>query len=83
MKKLEMLFYPVNPSEKNTGLKFVLFEITTDTSEIIYDWGFCNWNGLSWDPVETPENFTCVVKWWSNTLNPDVLMKEISKIIKI
>ena len=83
MKKIEMLFYPVNPSEKNTGLKFVLFEILTNESEIIHDWGFANWNGLDWDPVDAPEGFTIKVKWWANTVEPDLLLKEPSKIIKI
>lgn len=78
-----MLFYPVNPSEKNTGLKFVLFEVVTNESEIIHDWGFAMWNGLDWDPVEAPEGFVTTVKWWSNTLNPDVLVKEESKILRI
>lgn len=78
-----MLFYPVNPSEKNTGMKFVLFEIVTDEAVIIHDWGFANWNGAGWDAVEAPEGFVTTVKWWSNTLNPDVLLKEKSKIIKV
>lgn len=83
MKKLEMLFYPTLPSEKNTGMKFVLFKITTDHGEILHDWGFCEWLGKGWGDVPTPENFSCEVVWWSNTLSPDVLIKEKSKIIKL
>lgn len=83
MKKLELLFYPTLPSETNTGMKFVLFKIITDTNEIMHDWGFCEWTGDSWGDVPTPENFSCLVVWWSNTLDPAVLLKEPSKIIKL
>lgn len=83
MKKVEMLFYPVNPSDTNIGLKFVLFEVTDAASVITYDWGFAMWNGLSWEPLEVPAGYECKVKWWSNTLHPDVLVKEKSKILKL
>lgn len=82
MKKLEVLFYPTHPSATNTGMKFVLFKITTDNGEVLHDWGFADWTGDRWDDVPTPENFTCEVVWWSNTLSPDVLVKEKGKIIK-
>lgn len=83
MKKIEMLFYSTLPSEKNTGFKYVLFEITTDESQIIYDWGFCDWNGKEWDPVEAPAGFSSKVVYWANTVDPDLLVKEKSKIIRV
>jgi len=87
MKKIEMLFYKTEPSAKNAGMKYVLFEIVTNESEIIHDWGFAEWDGLQWVPVDmpegTPEGYSCKVKWWSNTVSPDLLIKEESKIIKI
>lgn len=93
MKKVEMLFYSINPSVENTGLKFVLFEVvipsndspTTDqsTGTIIHDWGFADWLGTEWDKVEAPEGFTTTVKWWANTLEPDVLLKDKPRIIKV
>lgn len=83
MKKLEFLFYPTNPSEKNAGLKFVLFEVTTNEGTVLHDWGFAEWNGLEWLAVEAPEGYSVKVKWWANTLNPDLLIKEPGKIIKL
>lgn len=83
MKKIEMLFYPTLPSEQNAGLKFVLFEVTDAASVVTYDWGFAMWNGLEWEPVEVPGGYTCTVKWWGNTVDPDVLLKEPSKIIRL
>lgn len=82
MQKIEMLFYSTNPSETNTGLKFVLFEITTDESQVIHDWGFADWDGKEWGSIDTPEGFTCKVVRWANTVDPDLLMKE-KKIIQL
>jgi len=83
MRKIEMTFYNINPGKAFVGLKFVLFEITTDESQIIYDWGFAEWLGDQWGEVPTPENFTCKVIRWADTVDPDLLLKEESKIIKI
>lgn len=83
MKKIEMLFYQTLPAADNTGFKYVLFEITTDESEIIYDWGFADWNGTAWDEVEAPAGFSSKVVWWANTVHPDLLMKEKSRIIAL
>ena len=77
-----MLFYKTTPSEKNIGMKFVLFEVVTDESVVIHDWGFAQWTGKEWVEVDKPEGFTCTVIRWANTVNPDVLLKE-GKIIKI
>jgi hypothetical protein len=81
MKKIEMLFYAVNPSEKNTGLKFVLWEIN-DGTNITHDWGFAEWDGNDWQPIEVPEGYTATVARWANTIDPAVLLKE-SRIVKI
>jgi len=83
MRKIEMTFYNINPAKLNPGLKFVLFEITTDESQIIYDWGFAEWLGTEWGEVPTPEGFTCKVIRWADTVDPAELLKEESKIIKI
>lgn len=83
MKKIELIFYPTAPSEKNTGLKHVLFEIITNESEIIHDWGFAEWLGDKWGEVPTPEGFACKVVFWANTVDPDLLLKEKSKIIQL
>jgi len=81
MKKLELLFYSVNPSEKNTGFKHVLIKVT-DGEQSKHDWGFAYWNGIDWDPIETPEGVTAEVVMWANTLDPAVVLEE-SKIIKL
>lgn len=83
MKKIEMLFYPTLPSAENTGMKYVLFEITTDKAEIVHDWGFMEWNGEAWGNIEMPEGYSAVVKWWANTISPEILIKEPSKIIRL
>lgn len=82
-KKIEMVFYNSVPSKKNTGMKYVLFEITTDESEVIHDWGFADWLGDKWDDVPTPEGFTTEVKWWANTVDPAVLLKEPARIVRV
>ena len=83
-KKIEMVFYKTNPSEKNTGLKYVLFEITTDESQVVHDWGFAYWGGKEWDAIPRPEGIKSAdVIWWANTVNPELLLKEPSKIISL
>lgn len=81
MKKIEMVFYSTDPSKTNTGLKYVLFEVTTNESEVKHDWGFCYWTGTEWEPLPMPEGYKCVVIWWANTGNPELLLKEESKIV--
>jgi len=83
MQKIEMLFYSINPSEINAGLKFVLFEINTPESQLVYDWGFADWDGKQWGNIDTPEGFTCKVVRWANTVDPELLTKEKSKIITL
>jgi len=78
-----MLFYPNTPSKANVGMKFVLFEVTTDTKQIINDWGFADWLGDKWDDVVVPEGYECKVIWWANTVDPELLTKEKSKIITL
>lgn len=82
MKKIELLFYPTTPSETNIGFKHVLIKIT-DGNQVKYDWGFAYWNGTAWDPIETPEGVTAEVEYWANTVDPEILLKEESKIITL
>lgn len=82
MKKIELLFYPTNPSKENIGMKIVLWEVTVD-KQVIHDWGFAYWGGESWDALASPDGVTAVVSRWSNTPDPEVLLKEPSKIIKL
>lgn len=81
MKKIELLFYKVNPSAKNTGLKHVLFEVTTDEAEVKHDWGFAYWDGSAWEEIEMPEGFEAKVHSWANTVDPELLLKDKSLII--
>lgn len=81
-RKIEMVFYKTNPSEINKGLKFVLWEVD-DGVQLIHDWGFAEWNGFDWEPIEQVEGYTTTVLFWSNTVNPELLLKEPSKIIKL
>lgn len=83
MKEVKMLFYKVRPSKENTGFKYVLIEVTTNENKVIYDWGFADWLGDKWDVIEAPEGFYANVVWWANTINPDALIKEPGKIIKL
>lgn len=83
MKKVEMLFYPTLPSEENSGLKFVLWQVTDTAGVINHDWGFAEWDGLAWQPIEVPEGYEAKVVWWSNPVDPEVLLKQPSKIIRI
>lgn len=78
-----MLFYQTTPSETNTGLKYVLWEVKNDNGHISYDWGFCEWMGFEWGDIEVPEGFTVKVEWWANTVDPNLLLKEPTKIIRL
>ena len=80
MQKIEMLFYKTNPIATNTGMKFVLFEITDATGAVMHDWGFSDWMGTEWGPVDTPDDFTCKVVRWANTVDPSLLLND-KKII--
>ena len=83
MKEVRLMFYAVNPSPENVGLKHVLFEIVDGEGQAAHDWGFAYWAGAEWEEVEVPKDFTCKVIRWANTVNPEVLLKEPSKIIKL
>ncbi len=84
MKKVELIFYRTNPSEKNIGIKNVLVQITDDKGLNSYDWGMCNWDGAEWGSVgEVPEGWTVSIHSWSNMVDPQVLLVEPSKIIRI
>lgn len=88
MRKIEMYFYSTNPAPDNTGFKFVLLEILIEkpgkSPSIKYDWGFCEWLGTQWGSMgEMPEGVTAVVHRWANTVDPEVLLKEKSKILKL
>jgi len=83
MKKIELLFYKTTPSEKNKGLKHVLWEVTGPDNIVTYDWGFAQWDGQAWEPIEVPAGFTAQIHSWANCVNPDLLLKEPSKIIRL
>ena len=83
MKKIEMLFYPSEPSATNIGMKFVLFEVETDEGTIVKEWGFAYWLGDKWDEVPMPDGFKWVVKFWANTIDPAILFEEEKKIIRL
>lgn len=83
MKKVELVYYSANPSKNNTGFKHVLFEITDPSGVVTHDWGFADWMGEEWGTVEVPEGYTSKVVYWAYTLNPELLLKEDSKIIRI
>ena len=83
MKKIEMLFYKTNPAEDNTGFKYVLWAITDSEGNINHDWGFADWLGKEWDVMEVPEGYEAKVEYWANTINPELLLKEPSRIIKL
>lgn len=82
MKKIEMVFYKTNPSEKNTGLKYVLWEIVTCPGEVCavsqttHDWGFAFWDGKIWEPMQVPDGWQANVAYWANTVDPELLLKE-------
>lgn len=82
-RKIEMIFYHVNPSPENTGLKFVLWKVTDDKGKSVFDWGFAEWLGDTWGIMHMPEGYACEVERWANTIDPVVLLKEPSRIIKI
>lgn len=82
MKKIELLFYRTAPSEENTGIKNVLWEIN-DGTNLSHDWGFAVWDGREWEPIEVPEGYTATVHSWANCIDPAKLLKEESKIIRL
>ena len=83
MKKIELLFYSVNPSPTNIGLKHVLWAITDAVGVVTHDWGFAEWGGANWGAIDVPEGYTATVAWWGNTVDPELLVKEKSKIITL
>ena len=76
MKKVELLFYKTLPSEKNAGLKHVLWAITDKDGIVTHDWGFGFFTGESWEPLETPPGYTAEVVYWASTVNPDILLND-------
>lgn len=76
MKKIEMLFYKTDPSAKNKGFKYVLWAIADIEGNITHDWGFADWNGEAWDPMEVPEGYEAKVFYWANTVDPKLLLEE-------
>ena len=83
MKKIELLFYSVSPSPTNTGLKHVLWAITDAAGKVTHDWGFAEWGGEYWGAIDVPEGYSATVEYWANTVDPELLVKENSKIIKL
>jgi hypothetical protein len=81
-KTVEMIFYAVAPSETNIGLKFVLWEISQDKQDPVYDWGFANWTGTAFEAIEVPEGYSARVMRWANTIDP-VLVLNDSRIITL
>lgn len=91
IKNVEFTFYSTTTPEE-IGLKFVLWEIVMPaidgnseqaTGEVRHDWGFAYWDGKGWDELGVPSGWAATVKWWAETCNPDVLLKEPSRIIKL
>ena len=82
MKKVELMFYRTKPSEKNAGLKHVLWEITDKDGTVTHDWGFGFFNGESWESLEVPEGYSAKVHSWANTTNPASLVNE-NRIIPV
>lgn len=76
-----MIFYKTTPSELNTGLKFVLWEVSGPDG-VNHDWGFCEWLGMEWDSINVPDGFSVKVFAWANTIDPAILLNE-SKIISL
>lgn len=81
MKKIHQAFYRIDPAVENTGLKYVLWAIADIEGNITHDWGFADWNGKEWEPIEVPEGYMAKVAWWANTVDPELLLKEESKIV--
>lgn len=82
VKNVEFTFYSTTTPEE-IGLKFVLWCITDSDNRITHDWGFAYWDGKKWDELGVPSGWAATVKWWAETCNPDVLLKEPSRIIKL
>lgn len=82
VKNIEFTFYSTTTPE-NAGLKLVLWAIADTDSVNTYDWGFAYWDGDSWEEIEVPQGYTAKVVWWANTVSPDLLLKEKSRIIKL
>lgn len=83
MKEVTLMFYKTIPSEENIGLKNVLWEISDTEGNLTHDWGFGNWDGKEWGAIPTPEGYTAKVAYWANTVDPELILKEKSKIIRL
>lgn len=83
-KWVEMQFSSQPPTKKiPPGHKYVLFKVTDNAGTITYDWGMSEWTGSAWGLPETPEGYAVAVAWWSEPLDPAVLLSVPSKIIKL
>lgn len=83
-KFITLEFNDKNPTNKDSGFKFVLYEVTTsEPVQVKNDWGFAYWNGKSWDPLELPEGWTSKILWWAHTPDPGPLLKKNRKIFTL
>lgn len=79
---VEMQFSDKPPTKKiNPGHKYVLFKVTDNSGAVMYDWGMSEWDGKQWGSPETPEGYSVEVVWWSEPLDPKILLAVPSKII--
>lgn len=83
-KTIDMVFRSGLPTKKvPAGVKYVLFKVIDANGVATYDWGMSEWDGKEWGYPEIPIGYTATVAWWADTLHPDVLLVEPSKIIKL
>lgn len=83
-KWVEMQFSSLPPTKKiPPGIKYVLFKVIDNAGTVTYDWGMSEWTGLEWGTGEVPEGYTCTVSWWSEPMDPKILLAVDSKIIKL
>jgi hypothetical protein len=80
MTQITLTYYRTAPPEKATGVKHVLWEITTDKGAKVYDWGFSEWNGSEWSAVDVPEGYTATVFAWAHTVNPSYVTSPLMHI---
>lgn len=82
-KWVEMQFSDQPPTKKiPNGVKYVLFKLTDATGLNTYDWGMSEWDGKEWGYPEIPEGYNIEVAWWSEPLDPQILLAIPSKIIR-
>jgi len=81
-KEVKLTYYNTPPSQENTGMKHVLWEITDPDGAVIHDWGFAEWTGKQWADIDVPVGYKSEVAWWANTLEPSYLVSNIIRIGK-